>query len=189
MSRNSAHSAEIPASVMSPLTRTRSSGSTRVQRREPLHRAHEPLVAARAGAPALDAKAVALADDMHVGEMRDAPDAVAGAGVVEPLEIERLVGGRVGEAPDERGDREIGGHDDDRVGDRRKDEELRRGEIGDRADPARRRPRRERDQRRDGEEKQPGGGAALARRRASDAPLRRFSDRSVRCRSASRQSA
>ena len=63
----------------------------------------EPLIAARAAAPALDPEAVALADDMDVGEMRDAPDAAAGGDGVERLEIERLVLRRVGKAPDERG--------------------------------------------------------------------------------------
>ena len=49
-------------------------------------------VRCRAARPAaLDAKAVALADDMHVRKMRDAQDARAWArGVVERLEIERL---------------------------------------------------------------------------------------------------
>ena len=97
-----------------------------------LESAHDPfeaLVAARAAPSALDAKAVALADDMDVGEMSDPPDAAADGRGVERFEVERLVHGRVGEAPDERGRREIGRHDDDGVGERRHDQMLRDGEI------------------------------------------------------------
>ena len=51
-----------------------------VQGREPLHRADEPPVATRPGATAFDAKAVALADDVDIGEMRDPPDSRARTG-------------------------------------------------------------------------------------------------------------
>ena len=43
-----------------------------------LEASHDPphaLVAARPAPPALDPEAITLADDMDVGEMRDAPDA------------------------------------------------------------------------------------------------------------------
>ena len=65
----------------------------------------EPIVAARTAAPALDAKPVAFADDMNIGEMRDPPDARARWRGVEGLEVERLVDAGVGEAPNERGER------------------------------------------------------------------------------------
>ena len=78
---------------------------------EPSHDPSQALVAARAAPPALDPKAIALADDMDVGEMRDAPDAAVWWRGVERFEVERLVHGRVGEAPDERSRREVGRHD------------------------------------------------------------------------------
>ena len=96
-----------------------------VQGRQAIHRLDQAIVAARPGAPALDAETVALADDMDVGQMRDAPDASAVARAVEGLQIERLVAGGVGEAPEQCGDREIGGHDDDRVGEGRDHEGVR----------------------------------------------------------------
>ena len=85
---------------------------------EASHDPPQPLVAARAAPPALDPEAVALADDMDVGEMRDPPDAAARRRGVEGFEVERLVHAGVGEAPDERGRGEIGRHDDDGVGER-----------------------------------------------------------------------
>ena len=75
MSKNSAHSADVPASVMSPVMRTRSSGRRRACAARRARARSKPLVAARAGAAALDPEPVALADDMDVREMGDAPDA------------------------------------------------------------------------------------------------------------------
>ena len=42
---------------------------------ETSHDLPDAIVAARAAPPALDPKAITLADDMDVGQMRDAPDA------------------------------------------------------------------------------------------------------------------
>ena len=100
---------------------------------ETLKSRSQPPVAAGPGAAALDAKTVALADDVDVREMRDPPHARAGRRVVERCKIERLVGRGVGKAPDERSGREISRHQGDRVGDRRRDQEVRRQDIGDRA--------------------------------------------------------
>ena len=131
-----------------------------VQGRQSVHRFDQAIVSARSGAPALDAEAIALADDMDVGQMRDTPDSGGGSRLVEGFEIERLVSGGVGEAPEQRGDREIGGHDDDRVGDRREHEGVRRHQVVDRADPLRRGPCDDGDRARHGEQEQAGGGAA-----------------------------
>ena len=116
------------------------------------HDTFQPDVAARAGPPALHAKAVAFADNMDVGKMSHPPDPLAQARGVERLEIERLLHRRIGEAPHERRQGQIGRHDHDGVGERRQNELMGDRQIGSRADPARRRPRGERDQRRDGEE-------------------------------------
>jgi hypothetical protein len=132
----------------------------RVQGRQPLHRADKAVISARSRSSAFDAKAVALADDMDVGEMRDPPDASGVRWHIESLEIERLVAGRLGEAPDERGDRQIGGHDEDYVRYRPDDEEMRRHEVGDGAGPVCERPCGESDRGRNHEHEQPRGGAA-----------------------------
>ena len=97
-----------------------------------LEASHHPLhalVAARPAPPALDAKAITLADDMDVGQMRHSPDTTARRRCVEPFQVEWLVHARVGEAPDERRRREIGRHDHDRVGERGQDELMRDREI------------------------------------------------------------
>jgi hypothetical protein len=144
----------------------------RVQGRQPIHGADKAVVPARPRAPALDAEAVALADDMDVGQMHDPPDAGAVRRLIESLEIERVVAGRLGEAPDERGCRQIGGHDEDCVGNRPDDKDARRHEVGDRADPMGEGPRGESDGARHREEEQPRGGAAsCAKARESRACL------------------
>ena len=127
---------------------------------EPRHDLFQALVAARAGPSALDAKAIALADDMDVGEMRDAPDAAARGRGVERFEVERLVHARVREAPDERRRREIGRHDDDCVGEGRQDQLMRRRKVMARSDPSRPRPDGVGDERRDDDKQHSGAGAA-----------------------------
>ncbi len=127
---------------------------------KPSHDPSQALVAARPAPPALDAKAIALADDMDVGEMRDAPDAAAWRRGVEGFEVERLVHRGVGEAPDERSRREVSRHDDDGVGERRHDQMMGDRKIRGRSDPPRLRPDESRNQRRDDGEKNSGAGAA-----------------------------
>ena len=58
---------------------------------EPSHDPPHARVAARAAPPALDPEAITLADDMDVGQMRDAPDATVRWRSVEGFEVERLV--------------------------------------------------------------------------------------------------
>src|ERR1700727_977768 len=97
-----------------------------------LKAAHDPshaLVAARPAPPALDPEAITLADDMDVGEMRDAPDAAVRWRSVERIEVEWLIHRGVGEAPDERSRREVSRHDDDSVCERGDDQMMRDGEI------------------------------------------------------------
>ena len=122
----------------------------------------QPVVAARAGAAALDAEAVALSDHMDVGEMRDAPAPRRLRHGVEAVERARLVHPGVGNAPDQRGDRQIETHHRDGVGERRSDQAQRMGEIDDLAGPARRGPRQRGHTRRDEAGEQ-------ARRRSRDA--------------------
>ena len=158
-----------------------------------LEASHDPphaLVAARPAPPALDPEAIALADDMDVRQMRDAPDATARRRSVERFEVERLVHARVREAPDERSRGEICGHDDDRVGERGQDQLMRDGEIRRRSDPPRRAAKR-------GSRPAPRRRRAGSRRRRSSSPAygqarlrcaaRRA--RSARCRIASRHKA
>ncbi len=84
----------------------------------------------------------------------------AGRRGVEGSKIERLVHARVGEAPDERGRREISRHDDDCVGEGGRDQMMRNREIRGRSDPPRPRPDEGRDQASDNGEKHSGAGAA-----------------------------
>jgi len=67
----------------------------------------QPDVAARADPPALDAKAVAFADNVDVRKMGNPPDPLPRPRRVERLEIERLIHRRIGEAPHERRHRQI----------------------------------------------------------------------------------
>ncbi len=92
--------------------------------------------------------------------MNDPPDPAVRWRGVERLEVERLVHARVGEPPDERSRREIGGHDDDGVGERGRDQMERVRKIRGRSDPPRRGPGNARDKRRDGREQDAGPGAA-----------------------------
>ena len=161
MSRNSAHSAEIPASVMSPLMSTRSSGSASCRRASRSIALDQPPVAARPGAPALDAKAVALADDMNVGKMRDAPDAVA-QGRRRRTPRDRAAGRRSRPRSPRRAPRRRDRQDMTTivlaiVGRTRRCGEARSATVPIQCVC---RPRGERDQRRDGEQDKPGGGAA-----------------------------
>ena len=189
LSKNSAHSAERPASVMSPVTRTRSSGRAACNFLEAGHHPPRPFVAARSAPPALDAEAIALADDMDVGEMRHPPDPPVRRRAVEPLEVERLVRAGVGESPDERGCGEVGRHDDDGVGERGQDQLERRGEIRRRSDPPRRRPNGDRDQGGDQSEEDSGAGAAHRPHARELGAALGFSARSARWRIASRHKA
>ena len=100
---------EMPASVMSPVIRIVSSGSLASSAVELLQQALEPLVAARARSSALDAEAITFADHMDVGEVDDAPRARRLARRLgEARQVARLRHGGIGEAPDQRGDGEIG---------------------------------------------------------------------------------
>ena len=76
-SRNSAHSVERPASVMSPVMRTRSIGSARWMVVEPAPGRAQALIAARPGRPLSMRKPKRLADHMKVREMGH-PKAPAG---------------------------------------------------------------------------------------------------------------
>ena len=121
---------------------------------EPIENLGEPLIAAWAGTAALDPEAVALADDMDVGEMGDAPSGGGRRHLVERREIARLVHARVGHAPGERGDCQIARHQHDGVGERGNDQPQGLGEVRELAGPARRWP---------GERGQAGGGGTGAK--------------------------
>ena len=159
--------------------------------REARHDAIEAIVAARAAAPAFDAKAISLADDMKVRKMRDAPGAATGRRGIECSEIERLVHAGIRKAPDQRGDREIDRHQHDGVGERRHDQAMQHREIGHGAHPARAWPDKNGDQCRasaheDAAQRPSSPRAAARARRRSSA---RANMRSARWRSASRQNA
>ena len=116
-----------------------------MDRRQPLQHQAEPVIAARTGAPALDAEAVTLADDMDVGEMRHAPLPAGCARFVKAREIARLVHHGVGHAPGQRSRCKKAAHDERGIGQGRHDETQGLREVGDLAGPARRRPDRRRD--------------------------------------------
>ncbi len=100
----------------------------------------QPVVSSRAAAAALDPKAVALADDMHIRDMGDAPGACPGGEGIDCLEILRLIHGSIGNAPGERANRQIAGDDHDGIGQRGSNQHLRARQIGQHARPARVRP-------------------------------------------------
>ena len=100
----------------------------------------EPLVASRAGPSALDPEAVPLAHGVDVGQMRYAPGPAALRPRIKGTQIARLGHGRVGYAPDERRPAEIARDNHDGVRQRDRDEQVRRREIREVADPARGRP-------------------------------------------------
>ena len=76
MSKNSAHSPERPGVGHVPGDEDEVQRSGGVLGLKASHDPSHARVAARAAPPALDSKAITLADDMDVGEMRDAPDAI-----------------------------------------------------------------------------------------------------------------
>ena len=107
--------------------------------RDALQDAREAAIAARPAAPAFDAKAVLLADEVNVRQMRDPPGRAAGGGI-ESAEIGRLVHQRIGKAPDQRGNRKIGADHDHGIGQRRQNEAAHIQQIACRTDPTRRGP-------------------------------------------------
>ena len=102
---------------------------------EPGQRLSQPFVPARARATALYPEAVTLADRMEVGDMRDAPRPAAPRWRIEGAQVARLRHRRVGEAPNQRGEAEIGRDDDDGVGERQFDQGAQRGELGESDSP------------------------------------------------------
>jgi hypothetical protein len=94
-------------------------GVERIARMHKVQLCEQPrqtLVAARPRPAAFETKAVAFADDVHVGQMRDAPRAHVFARLIELLEIARLRHRRVGDSPDQRSHREIAGNQHHCVG-------------------------------------------------------------------------
>src|SRR4029077_12116318 len=77
-----------------------------------------------------DAKAVALADDVDVRQMHDPPEPDILRPPVEGGEVAGLSHGGVGHAPDEGGDGEIGGNQDDAIGECHADEALPGPDLG-----------------------------------------------------------
>ena len=92
--------------------------------------------------------------------MRDPPKSLGLRRDVERGKVDGLVGRRVGRAPDERRDREVGQHDDDSVRDRGHDQMLWRQKAGHAADPPRSRPDERRGQGGEDKQQNPGRGAA-----------------------------
>ncbi len=97
-------------------------------------------IALRARSAAFDAKTVALADDVNVGQVCNAPGAGAGRRRGKSWKIARRRHGRVGETPCEGRHGEIGADDDDGIGERHPSQLAGGEKIADPADPARRRP-------------------------------------------------
>ena len=119
-SKNSAHSAERPASVMSPVMRTMVERLGRVHRPrdEPGPASSRPLPRG----PPVRSRCESRIARRRRGCRTDARRArlrPSGRRGIERFEVERLVHARVGEAPDQRRRRQIGRHDDDSVGERR----------------------------------------------------------------------
>ena len=119
---------------MSPVMRTRSTGTlawiVSSFGKQPL----QPLIAARAGSTALDAEAVALPDGMDVGEMHDAPSSRVIGALLEGGEIAGLRGGGVGHAPDQGADGEIPHDQHDAVGERHADKAPPSADLGEAAE-------------------------------------------------------
>ena len=111
-----------------------------MNRLEPDQDPFEAIVAARTAAAAFEAKAVALADDVNVGQMSDTPGALAGGRRIEESQIDRLIHARVRYAPDQRRNREVGRDQDDGVGHGGTGEPMPQREIRRVSDPARRGP-------------------------------------------------
>ena len=89
-----------------------------VDRFELIEQAPQPVIAARARPAAFQAKAVALADHVDVGEMNDAPGARVLRQCGEFAERARLRHDGIGKAPDQGGDGEIGRDRGEAVGER-----------------------------------------------------------------------
>ena len=117
----------------------------------------EAFIAARAGPSALDAKAVALADDVDVRQMHDPPQPGIVRPPVEGGEIARLGHGGVGHAPDEGGDGEIGADQDDAVGKRHADEAAPAADLGEAAEQLCARPNEIEHEQGNGADQEPGG--------------------------------
>jgi hypothetical protein len=125
---------------------------------EPVQKPLQPAIAARPGASALDAKSVALADRVQVREVRDTPRPTAGRRSVEGAQVTRLIHGRIGEPPRERGRRKIAPEEHDGIRQRREHEALGPGQVPDIADPACSRPCERHDPQGDGTSNQSGAG-------------------------------
>ncbi|WP_324614923.1 hypothetical protein [Hyphomicrobium album] len=99
------------------------------------------IIALRARPAALDAKSIALTDDMDVGQVRDAPCPRTGCRRRKLRQIPRRRHRRIRQSPSECSDREIGADDDQGVGERDPGEVLEGEQIAHLAAPARCRPR------------------------------------------------
>ena len=97
-------------------------------------------VSARAGSAAFDSKTVALAYDMNIRQVSDAPRAARDRVCWKRAEIKRLRHRRISEGPDQCSDREIGAHQHDTVGYGDGSQVVRRSEVDKIAQPARARP-------------------------------------------------
>ena len=96
---------------------------------EPGQDALEPLVALWPGATAFNAESVSFAHHMQVREMRY-PKAPAGwRRRCELADVVRVARPGVGQAPDQRGEGQIGGNEHRAIGDRGHDEPARRRDI------------------------------------------------------------
>ena len=92
-------------------------------------RAAEPSVALRSGPSAFDPEAVALADNVDVREVCDAPGRPAGRSVIEGFAVQRLRQVRVGDAPEQRGRRDVARDQHDAVVERCDCQPVRRHQV------------------------------------------------------------
>jgi len=97
------------------------------QRKQPV----ESLISARTCPAALDPKAIALADNVNIRQVGDAPRPVSARTSRKITKIPKPGHGRVGEGPDERGDGEVCGDKHNTVGQRDGNQIARRSKIGD----------------------------------------------------------
>src|SRR5262249_23872049 len=100
----------------------------------------DPVVTARTGPPALDTEAIPLTDDMQIRSMRNPPRRAAQGWHVPGQQITWLIHYCIGDSPYEGCGRQIGGQQDYGIGERWREEPVRRSEVGDLTDPTRRRP-------------------------------------------------
>ena len=150
---------------MSPVIRMRSRGCSAWIAFKPGQHPRQPLVAARSRSAAFDAEAVALADDMQVRQMNDAPGAAV-CRRVERRKVARLIHRRIGDPPRQGGHGQIRAQENNRVGQCRNHEPQRRSQVGDIASPARHRPREPHEKQRNPAQENPrgrGGGSAQPR--------------------------